>query len=486
MPLSSVLLSSLVSSPTKKRSRAKMWMRTSMIMGIIMFVYQMVQPLILTTIRPFILRYCSRYIQKFIACTNPYIEISIDECTGEHFRLSGVYVAIQAYLRPKTCELARKMKAQFGTNKKLILTMADYEEIVDEFEGIKIWWYVGKTVSQRPIASDFEHRHLSLQFHRQHREIITGSYMYHVIKEGEAILRENRQRKLYSNNRTSWNRLVFDHPVKFEHIAMDPVKKKEIIDDLISFSNGKEYYEGIGKAWKRGYLLYGPPGTGKSSMVAAMANLLNYDIYDLELTAVKDNGDLRILMHETSKKSIIVMEDIDCCLDITKKRNDSVSKKDKEVADSIESRVTLSGLLNVIDGLWSASSGERIIVFTTNHIENIDPALIRKGRMDKHIEMSYCCFEGFKVLAKNYLKLDSHELFETIENLISQEQITPADVAEHLIPKTINKDPEHCLKNLIQTLEKRKEDRVANQQEEPKAEDKSEIPNPQEVEEKTD
>ncbi|KAI3947860.1 hypothetical protein MKX01_034525 [Papaver californicum] len=298
--------------------------------------------------------------------------------------------------------------------------------------------------------------------------------MYHVVKEGEAILLQNRQRKLYSNNRTSWNHVVFDHPVKFQHIAMNPVKKKEIINDLISFSYGEEYYEEIGKAWKRGYLLYGPPGTGKSSTFAAMANLLNYDIYDLELTAVKDNSDLRILMHGTSNKSIIVMEGIDCSLNITKKRKTSVSKKDKEVAEQInESRVKLSGLLNVIDGLWSAC----------NHIENIDPDLIRKGRMNKHIEMSYCCFEGFKVLAKNYLKLDRE-----IENLIKEEQITPADVAEHLIPKTINNDPEYCLKNLIQALEKAKEDRnqIVNQQEEPKAEDKSEIANPQEVEEKTD
>ncbi|KAI3921789.1 hypothetical protein MKX01_005478 [Papaver californicum] len=453
---------------------AKMWMRTSMIMGIIMFVYQMVQPLILKTIQPFILKSCYRYIQKFIACTNPYIEISIDECT-EYLRFSGAYVAIQAYLRHKISELARRMKAQIGRNKKLILNMADSEEILDEFEVTKIWGYVGKTVSQRPAASDFENRHLRLQFHRRRREIITSSYMYHVIKEGEAILLQNRQRKLYSNNKTSWNRLVFDHPVKFQYIAMDPVKKKKIINDLISFSNG---YEEIGKAWKRGYLLYGPPGTGKSSMVAAMANILNYDIYDLELTAVKDNSDLRILMHETSNKSIIVMEDIDCSLNITKKRKTSVSKKDKEVAEQFnESRVTLSGLLNVIDGLWSACSGERIIVFTTNHIDSIDPALIRKGLMDKHIEMSYCCFEGFKVLAKNYLKLDSHEEVE----------ITPADVAEHLIPKAINNDPEYCLKNLSQALEKAKKDRnIANQQQEPKAEDKSEIANPQEVEEKTD
>ena len=50
--------------------------------------------------------------------------------------------------------------------------------------------------------------------------------------------------------------------------------------------------------------------------------------------------------------------------------------------------------------------GERIIVFTTNYVEKLDPALIRRGRMDKHIEMSYCCYDAFKVLAKNYLDVE--------------------------------------------------------------------------------
>ena len=74
----------------------------------------------------------------------------------------------------------------------------------------------------------------------------------------------------------------------------------------------------------------------------------------------------------------------------------------------------LSCLLNFIDGLWSACSHERIIIFTTNHKEKMDPALIRQGRMDKQIEMSYCLFEGFKVLAKNYLDVIEHELFVEI------------------------------------------------------------------------
>ncbi|KAL8195661.1 hypothetical protein R6Q57_025414 [Mikania cordata] len=109
-------------------------------------------------------------------------------------------------------------------------------------------------------------------------------------------------------------------------------------------------------------------------MIAAMANLLEYDIYDLELTSVKDNTDLRKLLIATSSKSIIVIEDIDCSLDLTGQRKqkkkdeskeldkkDPVEKKAEEEEDKKKkgSEVTLSGLLNFIDGLWSACGSER-------------------------------------------------------------------------------------------------------------------------------
>ncbi|KDP45452.1 hypothetical protein JCGZ_09701 [Jatropha curcas] len=261
--------------------------------------------------------------------------------------------------------------------------------------------------------------------------------------------------------------------------------KEQIKNDLIKFTKGKDYYAKIGKAWKRGYLLYGPPGTGKSTMIAAMANFLNYDVYDLELTTVKDNSELRKLLIETTSKSIIVIEDIDCSLDLTgprkpkkekeddekDKNKDPVSKKKKELEEeaSKRSKVTLSGLLNFIDGIWSACGGERIIVFTTNYVEKLDPALIRRGRMDRHIEMSYCCFEAFKVLAKNYLDIDSHELFVKIEKLLEEVKMTPADVAENLMPKSVDEDEETCLKNLIAALE---EEKLKAEQEEKEKEKK--------------
>lgn len=121
--------------------------------------------------------------------------------------------------------------------------------------------------------------------------------------------------------------------------------------------------------------------------------------------------------------------------------------------------MTLSGFLNFIDGLWSSCGDERIIVFTTNHKEKLDPALLRPGRMDVHVHMSYCTPSGFKLLAANYLGIKEHILFEEIEELISTTQVTPAEVAEQLMR---NDDPELVLNGLIEFLKvKSKEDEDA-------------------------
>jgi DNA polymerase III delta prime subunit len=271
--------------------------------------------------------------------------------------------------------------------------------------------------------------------------------------------------------RSAWTHVPFEHPKTFATLAMDPAKKKEIVDDLDTFKNGKDYYARVGKAWKRGYLLYGPPGTGKSAMIAAMANHLDYDVYDIELTSVHSNTELRKLFIETTSKSIIVIEDIDCSLDLTGARTKKKDPEDdkprrgdgdgrKGAAADTSSKVTLSGLLNFIDGLWSACGGERIIVFTTNHLEKLDPALIRRGRMDKHIEMSYCGAPAFEFLARTYLGVKEHELFGAVGALLREVDMTPADVAENLTPKSADDDADSCLRGLVAALEKAKEDKA--------------------------
>jgi ATP-dependent 26S proteasome regulatory subunit len=218
---------------------------------------------------------------------------------------------------------------------------------------------------------------------------------------------------------------------------MDRTLKKSVMDDLERFVDRKEYYSKTGRAWKRGYLLYGPPGTGKSSLVAAMANYLKFDIYDLELTEIKSNSDLRRLLVGMSNRSILVVEDIDCSIDLHQRPGDQGPDRRAPrpgfTGDDSEDKVTLSGLLNFVDGLWSTSGDERIIVFTTNFQERLDPALLRPGRMDMHIHMSYCTPESFRILASNYHSVKDHAMFPEIEQLMEEVQITPAEVAEVLM-----------------------------------------------------
>ncbi|CAI8609981.1 unnamed protein product [Vicia faba] len=433
-----------------------------------------------------LLRFFEKYSHRIMDYFYPYIRISFHEFLGDRLKRSDAYGAVEAYLSANTSKSAKRLKAEIGKDStNLVLTMDEYERVTDDYNGVKVYWVCSKVMAasrSMPYYQEQEKRFYKLTFHKKYRDTITGSYLDHVMKEGKEIRLRNRQRKLYTNSpgykwpsykQTMWSHIVFEHPATFETMAMEPEKKKEIIEDLVTFSKSKDFYARIGKAWKRGYLLFGPPGTGKSTMIAAMANLLGYDVYDLELTAVKDNTELRKLLIETTSKSIIVIEDIDCSLDLTGQRkkkgeskffsddeNDNKANFDagrKEVKEEGSgggsSKVTLSGLLNFIDGIWSACGGERLIVFTTNYVEKLDPALIRRGRMDKHIELSYCSFNGFKVLANNYLRVEKHALFESVERLIGEVKITPADVAENLMPKSPMDDADKCLLNLIEALE---------------------------------
>ncbi|KAI3726071.1 hypothetical protein L1987_65868 [Smallanthus sonchifolius] len=466
---------------TNKLGMADMLGHVGSVLASLMFVWAIIQQYFPYNVRNFL----DKYSQRFLTFFYPYIQITFNEFTGERFKRSEAYSAIETYLGKTTSTQAKRLKADVIKNntQPLSLSMDDHEEVADDYNGVKVYWASGKNILKTQTFSFYpntdEKRYYKLTFHKRYRELILRDYLNHVLKEGKEIKVKNRLRKLYTNNGAQWSHVMFEHPASFKTLAMDPVKKQEIIDDLTTFSNGEEFYNRIGRAWKRGYLLYGPPGTGKSTMIAAMANFLGYDIYDLELTAVKDNTELRRLLIETTSKSIIVIEDIDCSMDLTGQRKKESKEEEEESTDPAKkpmrppaeneaktSKVTLSGLLNFVDGLWSACGGDRLIVFTTNHVEKLDPALIRRGRMDRHIELSYCGFEAFRVLAKNYLCLETHELFEQIRVLFGEAEMTPADVAENLMPKTSPVDQEGCLRSLIGALEQAKEEAVRKKVEE--------------------
>ncbi|KAF8747909.1 hypothetical protein HU200_013126 [Digitaria exilis] len=263
------------------------------------------------------------------------------------------------------------------------------DSMTDVFEGVEFTWTSVEGRSHQEngggYGSSGTEDSLELSFDAEHTDMALGSYVSFITATGAQDIPQ-RGGALAGHQPPP--------PGTFDTLAMDPVLKQSVITDLDRFLKRRDYYRRIGKAWKRGYLLYGPPGTGKSSMVYS-------------------NSALQRLLNGTPNKCILVIEDIDCCFS-------TASRKEKDDSDygdyrsgqaNSERSVTLSGLLNFIDGLWSTSGEERIIIFTTNYKERLDSALLRPGRMDMHIYMGYCCYEAFKTLARNYHLIDDHMLF---------------------------------------------------------------------------
>jgi chaperone BCS1 len=248
--------------------------------------------------------------------------IIIEETEG--WSHNHVYNAVRAYLATRINNNMQRLRVSSmdESSEKMVVTMEEGEELVDMHEGTEFkWCLISRSISADPNngngSGQREVRSYELSFHRKHKEKALKSYLPFIIATAKAIKDQERILQIYMNEYSdSWSPIDLHHPSTFDTLAMDQKLKQSIIDDLDRFIKRKDYYKRIGKAWKRGYLLYGPPGTGKSSLIAAMANHLKFDIYDLELTGVHSNSELRRLLVGMTSRSILVVEDIDCSIEL--------------------------------------------------------------------------------------------------------------------------------------------------------------------------
>ncbi|EOA26159.1 hypothetical protein CARUB_v10019597mg, partial [Capsella rubella] len=395
--------------------------------------------------------------RRFVPDLSSHMTITIEEFEG--LVHNEVFEAAKAYLATKVSPSNKKIRvSKHEKEKNYNVTVERDEEVVDTFNDVKFRWILRcshvESKNQESSKVRSEVRSFELNFHKKYKDVALESYLPFLVKRATLMKQEKKKLKMFTLDRKwysdTWTSVTFDHPSTFKTLAMDSDVKTSVMGDLDEFVKRSDYYKRVGKAWKRGYLLYGPPGTGKSSLIAAMANHLHFDIYDLELTAVRDNSELRRLLTAIANRSILVVEDIDCSIKLNNRTTDEPPKEDDS---SSNKNVTLSGLLNFIDGLWSSCGEERIIIFTTNYKEKLDPALLRPGRMDMHIHMSYCTLSAFKVLASNYLEIEEHHLFSKVEEGIEATEVTPAEVAEQLMR---NDSVDKILEGLIEFLKAKK------------------------------
>ncbi|CAZ80202.1 unnamed protein product [Tuber melanosporum] len=201
----------------------------------------------------------------------------------------------------------------------------------------------------------------------------------------------------------TWVRCLARPSRPLSTVVLEQSQKEMFVDDIKDYlePGTQKWYSDRGIPYRRGYLLHGPPGTGKSSLSFAAAGLLGLKIYDIDtINTSTDAG----------------------------------------------TKVSLSGLLNVIDGV--ASPEGRVLILTTNHPEKLDAALIRPGRVDMKIEFKLAGEEAIAGLFMRILKekeakraaeeraaKEKHllELVAKFTQTMPQEVFSPAEVQGYLL-----------------------------------------------------
>jgi chaperone BCS1 len=188
------------------------------------------------------------------------------------------------------------------------------------------------------------------------------------------------QSYLYIYN-DGWDYVEGYAPRLLDSVVLQPGEKEHLVEDVKNFRASKQRYARLGIPYHRGYLLYGPPGTGKTSLVSALAAYFGLSIYVINLTDFTDRS-LMNAVNLVPANSVLLFEDIDCAKGGKAREAASSVASGGSQADkgTVTNGVTLSGLLNVLDGFYAPANV--LFVMTTNHIEVLDDALLRPGRID--------------------------------------------------------------------------------------------------------
>lgn len=289
-----------------------------------------------------------------------------------------------------------------------------------------------------------------------------GKIYYYSLCYATDTTPKNNDDKAKSKTVINWRSNVLKSYKTFDNIFF--TDKNNLLNKLKYFLDNEHIYKKRGIPYNLGLLFYGVPGCGKTSCVKAIANLTNRHVFEISLNKIKTCGDFIDIM--TSEfvnniyipidKRIILIEDIDCMIDIVmdRKQKDTekeiektmVEKMDTEsimkmmlLADHSQSnnhrdyknddKLTLACILNTIDGALEQYG--RILIITTNYANKLDKALIRPGRIDIQINFTLCTNLMIREMIEFYFetKLPKNVIFP-------DNKYTPAEIVNICIDST--------------------------------------------------
>jgi AAA+ superfamily predicted ATPase len=231
---------------------------------------------------------------------------------------------------------------------------------------------------------------------RQPASIVLTSYVYDTsqIRDFIDLCRKeyyksqmeynNRVQRLFVyNGQDAFEEYPFQSSKTFDNLFF--TEKNRLRRAIDQFRDNEESYVRLGVPYKLGLLFHGKPGTGKTSTIKAIANHTKRHVVSISMANIKTCSQLRQALrtvtinqkHIPSNKCIYVFEDVDC---MVPSRDANIITSSGETTATESDSINLSYLLNVMDGLHESHG--RIVIFTTNYKNRLDPALIRAGRVD--------------------------------------------------------------------------------------------------------
>ena len=174
-------------------------------------------------------------------------------------------------------------------------------------------------------------------------------------------------------------------------------EEKEELKEIVDFLKDNKKYKDIGARIPKGVLLLGPPGTGKTLLARAVAGEANVPFFSIsgsdfvEMFVGVGASRVRDLFEQAKKNApaIVFIDEIDA---VGRQRGAGLG------GGHDEREQTLNQLLVEMDGFEDNESV--IVMAATNRRDILDPALLRPGRFDRQILVSYPDIKGREEILK--------------------------------------------------------------------------------------